>query len=113
MVRNLTRLAPGAAIVAGLTAAAFALGRAVPFASPLLWGMALGLLAAPVVRARESAAPGIRFAARCLLRVGVALLGLRVSIGQVADIGVEGLLLAVGTIAVTLTATISLGRRLG
>lgn len=74
----------------------------------LLLGMALNFLSA-----HERCAPGIEFFARQLLRAGVALLGLRITAGQVLALGwepVAGMLLAVaGTIAVG----IGLARLLG
>jgi uncharacterized integral membrane protein (TIGR00698 family) len=107
------RLAPGLALVGLLVAAGFALNRAVPSLSPLLWAMGLGVLAAPLARSRAAAAPGIRLSARTLLRTGVALLGVRVSLGELAHIGPSGVLLAAGTVTATLGLTTLLGRRLG
>ena len=48
----------------------------------LLLGMAFNFLAA-----NEAAAPGIEFASRTLLRVGVAMLGLRLTFDDVAALG--------------------------
>ncbi len=48
--------------------------------------------------------PGIKFAAGPLLRTGIVLLGARLSLGEVARIGLP----ALGTIAVTMTASMAL-----
>jgi uncharacterized integral membrane protein (TIGR00698 family) len=106
------RPAPGLAIVALLVACAFACSSIVPAASPLLWAMALGVPAGAWARSRPASAPGVAVAAKHLLRVGVALLGLRISVGDLAEVGLGGVGVAAGTIAVTLPATRWLGRRL-
>jgi uncharacterized integral membrane protein (TIGR00698 family) len=48
--------------------------------------------------------PGIRFAAGPLLRAGIVLLGARLSLGEIARIGLP----ALGTIVVTMTASLAL-----
>ena len=48
----------------------------------LLLGMAMNFLSAD-----GACAAGIEFAARQVLRFGVALLGLRITIGQIAEVG--------------------------
>ncbi|RLV54882.1 putative sulfate exporter family transporter [Aeromicrobium phragmitis] len=50
---------------------------------------------------------------RFALRLGVVLLGLRLSAGQLADIGLAGLVVVVLTVTATYTATRVVGRRLG
>jgi uncharacterized integral membrane protein (TIGR00698 family) len=106
------RPAAGLAVVALLVAGAFGCSSLVPAASPLLWAMALGIPAGTWARSRPATAPGVAFAATHLLRAGVALLGLRISVGDLAEVGLGGLGVAAGTIAVTLPATRWLGRRL-
>ena len=103
----------GLAAVAAIVAGSFAVTGIVPGLSPLLWAMALGLLAAPLVRRATGTQAGVDFAARSLLRAGVALLGLRIALGDLASLGVSGVVLAAGTLAVTFTFTVWLGRRLG
>lgn len=111
--RRVPRSVPGLAVVLVLVLAGFALNRGVPSASPLLWAMALGVLAAPLARRRAATATGIRFSATHLLRVGVALLGLRISLGELAGVGVGGVAVAAGTIATTMLATGFLARHIG
>jgi uncharacterized integral membrane protein (TIGR00698 family) len=103
----------GLAAVAGLVATSFAIAGVVPGLSPLLWAMGLGLLVAPLVRRVDGTNAGVDFAARSLLRAGVALLGLRIALGDLASLGVSGVVLAAGTLTVTFGFTVWLGRRLG
>ncbi|QYK40640.1 MAG: putative sulfate exporter family transporter [Paracoccaceae bacterium] len=63
----------------------------------ILIGMALHFLAE-----EGRAAPGIDLAARAVLRIGVALLGLRVSADMVLSLGLPALALVLGAVAATI-----------
>ena len=105
--------APGLVIVAALVAAGFALNQQIPSASPLLWAMGLGILAAPLVHGRASTTAGIKLSATHLLRVGVALLGLSISLGELASVGAGGIIVAAGTITATMLVTLRVARLIG
>jgi uncharacterized integral membrane protein (TIGR00698 family) len=68
----------------------------------LLLGMALNFLAE-----EGRCLPGIQMASTTVLRAGVALLGLRITIAQVEALGWHTILLVVGTVALTLAAGIA------
>lgn len=70
----------------------------------LLFGMAFNFLTED-----ERFAAGIYFASRNILRVGVALLGLRITTGDVMDLGWQ----VVALIVVTVIATIAIGGLVG
>ena len=70
----------------------------------LLFGMAFNFLTED-----ERFAAGIYFASRHVLRIGVALLGLRITTGDVMDLGWP----VVGLIVVSVTATILIGGMIG
>ncbi|WP_265501635.1 YeiH family protein [Paracoccus beibuensis] len=74
----------------------------------ILLGMPLHFLAED-----GRAGPGIDFAARGLLRIGVALLGLRVSMDMVARIGWPFVALIALSIAAVILVSVALARRLG
>jgi uncharacterized integral membrane protein (TIGR00698 family) len=57
--------------------------------------------------------PGIDLAARAILRIGVALLGLRILAGDVASLGAGAVALAASGIALTIALGVFLARRLG
>jgi uncharacterized integral membrane protein (TIGR00698 family) len=107
------RAVPGLAVVGTLATVAFALGGVLPAVSPLIWAMLLGALTASIVRRAPATRAGITLSARRLLRIGVALLGLRVSLGEISALGVSGLTLAAGTVTITLIATVGMGGLLG
>src|SRR5690349_16083122 len=74
----------------------------------LLLGMAMNFLSAD-----GACAPGIAFTARTLLRVGVALLGLRITAAQVAALGWEPLLLVALSVALTIGLSMLVARAMG
>ena len=57
--------------------------------------------------------PGIEFAARTVLRLGVALLGLRITTAQIAELGFGPVGLVVVSVALTIVASMIAARLLG
>lgn len=57
--------------------------------------------------------PGVEFAARTVLRLGVALLGARITAGQVLELGPAPVLTVIAGVAASLAAGALLARRLG
>lgn len=112
-VRGTRRLLPGLGLVALAVAAGFALMAAVPAINAVIGAMAGGVIAGPYARRRPAVDAGVQWAGRTLLRAGVALLGLRISVADAGTLGVGGIVLAVGTVVVTYAAVLWLGERLG
>lgn len=110
-------LAPGLGLCAALTAAAYgaarlpALGVVGPVVLALLAGVAVG--ATGTVRRRAAAlAPGVRFAARTLLKAGIVLLGVRLDARALVDLGPWVLVGSVLGAAVAFAAVEVAGRTL-
>jgi len=74
----------------------------------LLFGMAFNFLTED-----ERFASGIRFASRHILRIGVALLGLRITMTEVMELGWPVLVLIVVCVATTILVGSLVGRALG
>jgi uncharacterized integral membrane protein (TIGR00698 family) len=74
----------------------------------LLLGMALNFLASD-----GKCKPGIEFTARTVLRLGVALLGLRLTLAQMAALGIKPVLMVVGVVVVTIVLSVVAARVLG
>jgi uncharacterized integral membrane protein (TIGR00698 family) len=74
----------------------------------LLLGMAMNFLSA-----EGPAAAGIEFAARQVLRVGVALLGLRLTVGQIVAMGWQPVLLVVASVVLTIVVSVVAARACG
>jgi uncharacterized integral membrane protein (TIGR00698 family) len=106
-------LAPGLVLAAVIVAVADRIGDHVSGTSALIWALALGAVIANTGLLRPALAPGIRFASRTVLRVGVALLGIRLSLGTVGDLGLRTIVVILVGIAATFAATLVIGRLLG
>ncbi len=111
--RAVADVLPGLALVAVGTAAAYAIGAAVPGLNPSTAGVLFGALVANLGLHRPVLVPGTAFAAKRLLRVAIVLLGLQVSLRQLSQIGAPGLGVVVVTVTVTFFGTHLLGRWLG
>jgi len=74
----------------------------------LLLGMALNFLAAD-----EGCKPGVAFAARTVLRLGVALLGARITFGQIAALGWEPLAIVGAALVSTIGVSVLIARITG
>ncbi|MEO7007238.1 MAG: putative sulfate exporter family transporter [Terrimesophilobacter sp.] len=111
---------PAALILPGLAAAAvavglaFALHAALPVVPVLTASVGLGILVAqfPAVRRWLDGvlASGLRFAARTLMRVGIVLLGLKLSLIDIGRLGLLAILVIVGIVLVTFSGTYWMGR---
>ena len=104
-------LVPGFALIALCSGAAFALGRVVGL-SPLVVATGLGALLANVGLVPHRAGPGLRFASKRLLRVGIVLLGFQLALDEVVELGGRAVLVVVVIVVVTFLGTQWLGRRL-
>ena len=108
---TLLRLLPGLAVSAAVAAAATlvaALQSGPQMLYALFFGVALNFMAvAPRTR------PGVEFGARQVLRLGVGLLGARITASQVAALGWPSALVVVLAVLSTLAFGFWLGRRLG
>lgn len=104
---------PGLLLVVVLAAAAWSLSAFVGALSPIVVGIVLGALVANTVGVPERCVVGTKLAARSLLRLGIVLLGLRLSLGDLAGLGPDGLVVVAAVVMVTFAGTQWIARRLG
>ena len=109
---------PGIVMAVAVAAIAFILESLVKnytsvVVSPLVVAVVLGALISNLGFLPESSRPGLGYASRKLLRVGIVLLGLQLSIAQVRELGVPGLALVIIVVAITFTGTQWLGKKMG
>src|SRR5687768_4843217 len=78
-------------------------------ASAMLFALLLGM-AMNFLSAEGRCVPGIRFTASTLLRTGVALLGVRITLGQVTALGAFPVAMVVLSVALTIGFGILLAR---
>lgn len=112
---SFARIAPGLALALLVAGLGFALRQLPGFSafSPLILAIVLGIALRNVVGPMPALKPGIAFAMRRLLRAGIVLLGLQLTLGQLAQVGVGGIAVIVATLAATFLFTLALGRALG
>ncbi|MGA9714682.1 MAG: putative sulfate exporter family transporter [Aeromicrobium sp.] len=92
---------------------AVAIGIVLPLAGPLLIALVLGAVAANTAIGRLDALTDQASTTKLLLRLGVVMLGLQLPIGDIAGIGISGIVIVLTTVLVTYAATVAAGDRLG
>lgn len=111
--RSLLAAGRGLGLVAGIAAAAAAAKAAgVPLLDPTALALLLGLAASPWLPERLRSGPGVQFAGRTLLRLGVVLSGWRLALVPHEALAPLPLLLVAALVTATLLAGGWLGRRL-
>lgn len=104
---------PGLAFVAVAAAAAMIIGEFIPTVSPLLLAIVFGAVIANVVSLPQRLEPGLAFSSKRLLRVGVALLGLQLVVGDILALGWGVIGLVVAVVALGIVGGMWVGRLLG
>jgi uncharacterized integral membrane protein (TIGR00698 family) len=104
---------PGLLVVAGATALAFLGTRLLPGVNPATLAVMLGALLANTGLHTERLRPGTHVAGHRLLRAAVVLLGFQLSTSTLYAIGLPGAALVLGTVAVTFTGLLTVGRLFG
>ncbi len=108
---ELTKVGPG--LLASLVIAAAAAFLADHYAGPvmlfaLLLGMAMNFLSEV-----DRCSAGIGFASRTVLRLGVALLGFRITLGDVAALGWQPIVLVIAVVTLTILISIWAAKAMG
>lgn len=101
----------GAALLVG--AACLGLTALVPVLPGLLLAIVLGAVARSAGLLPAVLEPGLAWTGRRVLRAGVVLLGLQLSLGDLIGLGLGEVLVLLVTVAATFAATLWLGPRLG
>lgn len=113
-LRGLPPLLPGLLACAAAVAAALAVHALVPALPAMTVAVVLGLLAAnlPGISAWTSGPgrAGLGFAGKHLMRSGIVVLGLKVSVVDVLGLGWPALLLITGVVLVSFAGTYGIGR---
>lgn len=106
-------LLPGVLLTAIGVAAAYAISLALPALSALTLAVILGAVTSHLPFLPAAARPGLAWSMRKLLRTGVVLLGLQLSVTQLLGLGLGTLLSVLCTVVVTFLGTLLIGRLLG
>ena len=106
------RVWQGFAFPLGLGLIAWQLGTWVPILGAPVIGILLGLLVGQLFGLRPEWKSGLAFCSRKVLQSAIVLLGAGMSLGQVAQIGSDGLPVMIGTLAIAIGGGALLGRML-
>lgn len=101
---------PGLLVCAVIGAACIGLGTVIPGLSAMLVAVILGALWRNLIPVPAVLEPGIALAAKRVLRWGVVLLGLQLSLPAILALGPGVLLICIAAVALTFFATLILGR---
>lgn len=108
----------GVLLIALFACAAFYIGEAqfmkdMSF-SPMIIGIVLGMIYANSLRNHlpETWVPGIQFCSKRLLRIGIIFYGFRLTLQDIAVVGVPGIVIDAIVVAVTILGGIVIGRML-
>lgn len=108
---------PGMLVAAGAAFVAFLLHLAVPAIPLLTVSVALGMVVAQIPALRPlldgPLKAGLSLSARRLLRIGIVLLGLKLSLVDIAGLGLVTIIAIVLVVVLTFGVTLLLGRMVG
>lgn len=112
---SLPGLVPGVALALMIATTATLISRkvALPGISPLILAILLGMVIGHLITVPAIARPGLAFSQRVLLRGAIVLLGLQITIGQILQLGLDGVLILIIVTIVTFLVTTLVGRLLG
>lgn len=112
--QTLAALVPGLLACAAAVALALGIHAALPALPAMTAAVVLGILAAnlPGSAALVSGVlrPGLRFAGKHLMRAGIVLLGLKLSLGDVIGLGWQSAALVVAVVLLSFAGTYGLGK---
>ncbi|MCE1236001.1 MAG: putative sulfate exporter family transporter [Hyphomicrobiales bacterium] len=114
-IRPALELLPGLALCVAVAGVAFGLRRlpSLALVSPMILGVAIGVLLRNTVGLASVASAGVAFAMRRLLRLAIVLLGFQVTATRLFEVGARGFAVVALTLLATFAFTVALGRRLG
>lgn len=105
---------PGVAVAGAAALVAWGVHWLVPAVPLLTASVVLGILVGQLPVARPAVtgalAPGLSLSAKRLMRIGVVLLGLKLSLGDIAQLGWVTILSTVGIVVLSFAGTFWLGR---
>lgn len=107
---TLATYAPGTAVIGGVVALAFVINAWQPAISPLAVSVALGFLLVNLGWWPTAAGPAAAIASKRIMRIGVALLGLQLSVSALQEIGLSGVITVFAVVTATVFGILGLAR---
>ena len=110
-VERVRSIVPGLGLAMGVAAAAVLLSSSLPaLLGPVLTAVLLGLVVGNLLRLPPAVAPGLGFSSRTVLRVGVVLLGARLTFADLVGIGGSAIWVVLVTMTTALTTVLVVSR---
>lgn len=81
--------------------------------SAIMVAILLGILVGNIITLPDSFKPGISFGLKRVLRIGIVLLGIRLSLAEAGAIGLQSLPIIIGAVATALIVVTYFGKRMG
>ena len=103
---------PGCVLCLAAAGIGYGINLFLPGVSALIIAIVLGVLLTNVVHLPDALSPGIDFSAKKLLRAGIILLGLKLSLTSIINLGVPMLLVVACIVTGGMLGTVLLGRLL-
>nr|WP_231569523.1 putative sulfate exporter family transporter [Prescottella defluvii] len=113
LTTKLSTYVPGVALSASAALIALGVKYLLPAVSPLLIAIIMGALLANLVILPSSFGPGLTFSSKKLLRIGIALLGLQLVLGDILDLGWGVIVMVVAIVVLGIVGTMFVGGLLG
>jgi uncharacterized integral membrane protein (TIGR00698 family) len=107
-----TRVWPGLTLCLGFALLSYGLQWLLPAVSPLLVAIIAGALLTNLRPLPQRFEPGLKSSAKRVLRLGVVLLGLQLSLQQILGLGLRGLGVVVAVVGGGVAGTLLIGRLL-
>lgn len=101
---------PGLMLTMSIAAIAIYTGAQLTYVTPLIVAMGIGILLRNAFILLPVYKDGIHYSLRDILRIAVALLGVRITIDNITALGWEGLVVALAPLLITLYLTIKAGK---
>lgn len=104
---------PGLALAVAGVGAGYLVAAPFSVLSPMVVAIVLGVVVGNAVRLPAALDPGLAVAAKRVLRIGIVLLGLRLSLHDVADLGARMILTVIAVVVGGIVAGVAIGSALG
>ena len=107
--QKVPQLLPGTVVSFVGAGLAWGIAQLVPGLSTLLVAILLGVIWCNLAPVPAALKPGTAFSARHILRAGIILLGLKLSLGAIAELGVGVIVVVVAAVGITFGVTVLVG----
>ena len=104
---------PGLLFAAAGVAVAYAVSARFDMVGPMVAAIVLGVVVGNVARVPSVLEPGLAVASKRVLRIGIVVLGLRLSLHDVAGLGAGMILTVIAVVAGGIVTGVAIGRALG